>query len=68
MPDASDINDDIAESALKPQSATVDGNSVTQTSIRDKAFAADRAAGREATAADRPGLGIRFQTFKPYYP
>lgn len=67
MPDASDLNDDIAESAVKPQSATVDGNSVSQVSIRDKAFAADRAAGRESATADRPGLGLRMQKIRPYY-
>lgn len=67
MPDADDLNDDIAESATKPANASVDGNSVTQTPIRDKAFAADRASGREATNADRPGLGLRFQKIRPYY-
>jgi hypothetical protein len=67
MPDASDLNDDISESAVKPQSATVDGNSVSQVSISDKIKAADRAAANEAASSDRPGLGLRFQQIRPRY-
>lgn len=67
MPDLDSINDNIAESAESPQSATVDGNSVTQRSIDDKIKAANHVAGQQAVSSDRPGLGIRFQKFTPYY-
>jgi hypothetical protein len=67
MPDADDLNDEIASAAVKPQSATIDGNSVSQVSIDDKIKAADRAAGREAATANRPGLGLRFQQITPQY-
>jgi len=65
MPDAGDIADDIAESALKPQSALVDGNSVNQVSIGDKIKAAQYAAGQETAAAAVPGFGLRFTRLVP---
>lgn len=67
MPDASDLSDDIASAAQKPASASIDGNSVTSRSIDDKLKARDDAAGQEAAQSDRPGLGIRFQKFRPVY-
>jgi hypothetical protein len=66
MPDAGDIADDIAASALKPQSATVDGNSVNQLSIDDKIKAAQYTAAQAVTAAGPPGhFGLRFSQLVP---
>jgi hypothetical protein len=57
------IDADIAASVLKPQSATVDGNSVTQISIKDKIAAAQYAAG--TTAATNGNFGLRFTKLIP---
>jgi hypothetical protein len=65
--DASDISTDIANSATKPASATVDGNSVSQVPIADKIKALEHLEGRQASASNRPGLGFRFQQIRPVY-
>ena len=65
MPDAGDIADDIASSALKPQSATVDGNTVNQMSIGDKIKAAQYTAGQETAAAAPGHFGLRFSKLIP---
>jgi hypothetical protein len=65
--DASDISTDIANAATKPQSATIDGNTVSQLPIADKIKALEHVEGRQATAANRPGLGLRFQQIRPAY-
>jgi hypothetical protein len=57
------INADIAASALKPQSATVDGNSVNQLSISDKIKAAQYAASQVATG--NGNFGLRFVKLVP---
>ena len=61
------ITDQIAADVLQPHSATVDGRSVTKRTIKDMKEALDVVAGAEATEAGKPGLGIRFQKFTPYY-
>jgi hypothetical protein len=65
--DASDITTDIANSATKPASASIDGNSVTQVSIDDKIKARNDATAQQAAASNRPGLGLRFQQITPVY-
>ena len=66
MPDASDIASDIASAALKPQSATVDGNSVNQLSIDEKIKAAQYTAAQAVAAAGPPGhFGLRFTRLVP---
>jgi hypothetical protein len=67
MPDLDDLNEDIAESATKPESATVDGNSATARSIDDKIKAANHVAANQAAASGRPGFGLRFQKIRPTY-
>jgi hypothetical protein len=63
--DASDLADDIANSATKPASATVDGNSVTQVSISDKIKAAQYQAAQEAAASAPGHFGLRFTQLVP---
>jgi hypothetical protein len=54
MPDQDDIDaieQSIADGVQKPASATVDGNSVSQVSVKDKILAADRAGAQQTTDA-----------------
>ena len=61
------INAQIAADVLQPHSATVDGRSVVKRTIKDMKEGLDIVAGAEATEANKPGLGIRFQKFTPHY-
>ena len=61
------ITAQIEADALKPESASIDGNSVTKRSLKELRETADWLAGSEAVSAERPCLGIRFQKFTPFY-
>ncbi len=47
---------------------TIGGETVTARSIKELTDFADRLAGKQATASNRAGLGIRIQQWAPYYP
>jgi len=59
MPDADDIASEIASAALKPQSASMDGSSVTDKSIDDKLKAQAHAAQQGITVAQLFGNRTR---------
>ena len=60
---ADDLQQTILDNAVKPASASVDGISVTQHSLRDQLEVLRHARG--ATAADRNHLGLRFVKLTP---
>lgn len=63
MPTPDEIADSIAEKALEPASASVDGNSVTQRSIDEQIKAANFASSR--AAAGQNCFGLRFAQIVP---
>lgn len=68
MATPSEINDSIntdAEAGI--QRTQVGSESVDLIPLKDRIAAADRAAANQAAAADRPGLGWRFQRAVPKY-
>ena len=67
MPDSNDISDAIATNATGPKSVPIDGNNATQHSIAEQTEAANHAASKAASTANRPGMGVRVQKITPYY-
>lgn len=66
MPDSADVdalNDDLVTAAQKPQSATIDGNSVNQQSLSDKIEAATYVAAQ--VASGKGHFGLRFTKLIP---
>jgi hypothetical protein len=49
-------------------SVTIGGETVQTRSLKELLEWRDRLAGQQATSANRAGLGIRNQTWVPYYP
>ena len=63
MPTPDEIADAIATAATQPASVSVDGNSVTQRSLREQIEAANYQASR--TAASQNCFGLRFAQIVP---
>jgi hypothetical protein len=63
MPTPDEIAESIATAATQPASASVDGNSVTQRSLREQIEAANYIASRTAAAQNR--FGLRFSQIVP---
>ena len=61
--DVDTLNDALLANAQKPASATVDGNSVSQNSLRDQIAMAHHVAGQ--VAASKAHRGLRFTTLVP---
>ena len=58
-----DLSDQIEADAAKPQSATVDGNTVTRNSLRDLIAADEYLKANDAASSEK--RGFLFQRMKP---